>query len=86
MLGFVYPLLDEEEDKTGRDEGHGKDNADGHHQVGGGCGPVIEWSTANRKLTGELLVCTRILKKKHGYVKIGVSMKLCTKCLRLRCR
>ena len=65
MLGFVHPLLDEEEDKAGRDEGHGKDNADGHHHVSGGCGPVIEKSTANRKLTGERLVCTRSLKKKH---------------------
>ena len=61
MLGFVHPLLDEEEDKAGRDEGHGKDNADGHHHVSRGCGPVIEESTANRKLTGELLVCIRTL-------------------------
>lgn len=36
MLGFANPLLDEEEDKAGRNEGHGKDNADGHHHVGGG--------------------------------------------------
>lgn len=55
MLGFVHPLLDQEEDKAGRDEGHGKDNADGHHDVSGGCGPVIEEETAQKKLTGELL-------------------------------
>lgn len=42
MLGFVHPLLDEEEDKAGRDEGHGKDNTDGHHHVRRACGPVIE--------------------------------------------
>lgn len=54
MLGFAHPLLDEEEDKAGRDEGHGKDNADGDHYVGGGCGPVIEQNTANRTLAGEL--------------------------------
>lgn len=53
MLGFAHPLLDEEEDKAGRDEGHGKDNADGHHHVSGACGPVIEQNTANRRLTGE---------------------------------
>lgn len=53
MLGFAHPLLDEEEDKAGRDEGHGKDNADGHHHVSGACGPVIEQKKANRKLTGE---------------------------------
>lgn len=57
MLGFAHPLLDEEEDKAGRDEGHGEDNADGHHHVSGGCGPVIERSTANRKLAAALLVC-----------------------------
>lgn len=54
MLGFGHPLLDEEEDKAGRDEGHGKDNADGHHHISRGCGPVIEWNTENRTLTGEL--------------------------------
>lgn len=61
MLGFVHPLLDEEEDKAGRDEGHGKDNADGHHHVGGGCGTVIEENTAKRMLTGEPL-CNGTLK------------------------
>lgn len=50
MLGFVHPLLDQEEDEAGRDEGHGKDNADGHHNVSGGCGPVIEEDTAQRKV------------------------------------
>lgn len=53
MLGFVHPLLDEEEDKAGRDEGHGKYNADGHNHVSGGRGPVNEQSTANRRLSGE---------------------------------
>lgn len=47
MLGFAHPLLDEEEDKAGRDEGHGKDNADGDHYVGGGCGPANEQNTAD---------------------------------------
>lgn len=42
MLGFIHPLLDEEEDKAGRDEGHGKYNADGHNHVSGGRGPVNE--------------------------------------------
>lgn len=55
MLGFAHPLLDEEEDKAGRDEGHGKDNTDGHHYVSGGCGPVIEESTESYS---EQLVCT----------------------------
>lgn len=50
MFGFVHPLLDEEEDKAGRDEGHGKDNADGHHYISGGRGPVIEWRKANREV------------------------------------
>lgn len=49
MLGFVHPLLDEEEDKAGRDEGHGKYNADGHHHVSGGRGPANVQNTANRK-------------------------------------
>lgn len=40
MLGFANALLDEEEDEAGRDEGHGEDDADGHHQVGGAGGPA----------------------------------------------
>lgn len=34
MLGLAHPLLDEEEDKAGGYEGHGEDNADGHHHIG----------------------------------------------------
>lgn len=33
MLGFADPFLDEEEDEAGGDEGHGKDDTDGHHHV-----------------------------------------------------
>lgn len=45
VLGFAHPLLDEEEDKAGGDEGHGEDNADGHHHICGRPDPVIERST-----------------------------------------
>lgn len=36
VLGLSDPLLDQVEDKTGRDEGHGEDDADGHDRVHGG--------------------------------------------------
>ena len=33
MFGLGGTLLDEVEDEAGRDEGHGEDDADGHHRV-----------------------------------------------------
>ena len=33
VLGLVHPLLDQIKDKAGRDEGHGKNHADGHYSV-----------------------------------------------------
>lgn len=33
MFGLVYSLLDEEHHKTGRDEGHGEDDTNGHQHV-----------------------------------------------------
>lgn len=33
VLGLVDPLLNEEDHKTGGDEGHGEDDADGHQHV-----------------------------------------------------
>ena len=33
VLGLGGALLDEVEDEAGRDEGHGEDDADGHHRV-----------------------------------------------------
>lgn len=36
VLGFVDTLLDEEKDKARWDKGHGEDDTDGHHQIGGG--------------------------------------------------
>lgn len=36
VLGLSDPLLDQVEDKTGRDEGHGEDDTDGHDRVHGG--------------------------------------------------
>jgi len=33
VLGLGGALLDEVEDEAGRDEGHGEDDADGHHGV-----------------------------------------------------
>lgn len=36
MLRLGDALLDEEEHKTGRDEGHGEDHADRHDHVRGG--------------------------------------------------
>lgn len=49
VLGFANALLDEEEDKAGGDEGHGEDDADGHHHVGGAGGPA---RTAGRREEG----------------------------------
>ena len=33
VLSLGDPLLDEVEDEAGRDEGHGKNDADGHHCI-----------------------------------------------------
>lgn len=33
VLGLVHPLLDQIKDKAGRDEGHGKNHADGHYSI-----------------------------------------------------
>jgi len=33
VLGFGYSLLNEVEDKAGRDKGHGENNTDCHHSV-----------------------------------------------------
>lgn len=33
VLGLRHPLLDQIEDEAGRNEGHRKDDADGHHCV-----------------------------------------------------
>lgn len=33
VLSLSHPLLDQVEDKTGRDEGHGKDDANGHDRI-----------------------------------------------------
>lgn len=33
VLGLAHPLLDQIEDKAGRDEGHGENHADGHRSV-----------------------------------------------------
>lgn len=33
MFGLCYSLLDEENHKTGRDKGHGEDDANGHQHV-----------------------------------------------------
>lgn len=42
VLGLADTLLDEEEDEACWDEGHGKDDTDGHHHIGGGGGPEGE--------------------------------------------
>lgn len=39
VLGCTDALLDEEDHKASRDEGHGKDHADGHQHVHGGGDP-----------------------------------------------
>lgn len=39
VLSFAHSLLDEEEDEAGGDKGHGEDDADGHHHIGGARGP-----------------------------------------------
>lgn len=33
VFGLSDPLLDQIEDKTGRNKGHGKDHTDGHHRI-----------------------------------------------------
>lgn len=39
VFGCVDSLLDEEDHKARRDEGHGKDHADGHQHIHRGCYP-----------------------------------------------
>lgn len=50
MLGLAHPLLDEEEDEAGRDEGHGEDNTDGHHHIGGTRPPASKQAEQHRIL------------------------------------
>lgn len=50
MLGLAHTLLDEEKDEAGGDEGHGEDNTDGHHHIGGTWPPASKQAEQHRIL------------------------------------
>lgn len=79
VFGFADALLDQEEDKTGRDEGHGEDHADGHHNIGGAGRPGDEdtnrndhsvWNIAHLRLHNVMSSCRLGLDPKSAQKRL----------------